>query len=321
MLMDFLDFEKPIVELERRIEELKLTNTDANTAIELDDEIFRLQKKCESLTKKIFGNLSEWQIAQLARHPLRPKSIQVIEAISDNFQELHGDRMYADDAAIISGLAKIKGRSVMFIAQEKGANTNEKMRRNFGMPRPEGYRKALRIMKLAEKFHIPVVTIIDTPGAFPGIGAEERGQSEAIARNLFTLASLRTPIINLVLGEGGSGGALAIGMGDKLIMLEYSIYSVISPEACSSILWRTPDESEKAAEAMGISSDRLNKLGLIDEIIEEPLGGFHRNPEETYISIRESIINSLQKIESIEPETLLEQRRARYKAIGEFNEN
>ncbi|OUT96999.1 MAG: acetyl-CoA carboxylase carboxyl transferase subunit alpha [Gammaproteobacteria bacterium TMED36] len=319
--MDFLDFEKPIVELERRIEELKLTNTDANTAIELDDEIFRLQKKCESLTKKIFGNLSEWQIAQLARHPLRPKSIQVIEAISDNFQELHGDRMYADDAAIISGLAKIKGRSVMFIAQEKGANTNEKMRRNFGMPRPEGYRKALRIMKLAEKFHIPVVTIIDTPGAFPGIGAEERGQSEAIARNLFTLASLRTPIINLVLGEGGSGGALAIGMGDKLIMLEYSIYSVISPEACSSILWRTPDESEKAAEAMGISSDRLNKLGLIDEIIEEPLGGFHRNPEETYISIRESIINSLQKIESIEPETLLEQRRARYKAIGEFNEN
>ena len=319
--MDFLDFEKPIVELERRIEELKLTNTDANTAIELDDEIFRLQKKCESLTKKIFGNLSEWQIAQLARHPLRPKSIQVIQAISDNFQELHGDRMYADDAAIISGLAKIKGRSVMFIAQEKGANTNEKMRRNFGMPRPEGYRKALRIMKLAEKFHIPVVTIIDTPGAFPGIGAEERGQSEAIARNLFTLASLRTPIINVVLGEGGSGGALAIGMGDKLIMLEYSIYSVISPEACSSILWRTPDETEKAAEAMGISSDRLNKLGLIDEIIEEPLGGFHRNPEETYISIRESIINSLQKIESIEPETLLEQRRARYKAIGEFNEN
>ena len=319
--MDFLDFEKPIVELERRIEELKLTNTDANTAIELDDEIFRLQKKCESLTKKIFGNLSEWQIAQLARHPLRPKSIQVIEAISDNFQELHGDRMYGDDAAIISGLAKIKGRSVMFIAQEKGDNTNEKMRRNFGMPRPEGYRKALRIMKLAEKFHIPVVTIIDTPGAFPGIGAEERGQSEAIARNLFTLASLRTPIINVVLGEGGSGGALAIGMGDKLIMLEYSIYSVISPEACSSILWRTPDETEKAAQAMGISSDRLNKLGLIDEIIEEPLGGFHRNPDETYISIRESIINSLQTVQSIGSETLLEQRRARYKAIGEFNEN
>ena len=319
--MDFLDFEKPIVELERRIEELKLTNTDANTAIELDDEIHRLQKKCASLTKKIFSSLSEWQIAQLARHPLRPKSIQVIEAISKNFQELHGDRMYADDAAIISGLAKIDNRSVMFIAQEKGANTNEKMRRNFGMPRPEGYRKALRMMKLAEKFHIPIVTIIDTPGAFPGIGAEERGQSEAIARNLFTLASLKTPIINLVLGEGGSGGALAIGMGDKLIMLEYSIYSVISPEACSSILWRTPDETERAAEAMGISSSRLNELGLIDEIIEEPLGGFHRNPDETYISIKKSINNSLQAIESIEPENLLEQRRERYKAIGEFNEN
>ena len=319
--MDFLDFEKPIIELERRIDELKLTNTNADTAIELDDEIERLQKKSESLTRKIFGDLSEWQIAQLARHPLRPKSIQVIESISEDFQELHGDRMYADDSAIISGLAKINNQSVMFIAQEKGSNTNEKMKRNFGMPRPEGYRKAQRMMKLAEKFKIPIVTIIDTPGAFPGIGAEERGQSEAIARNLFTLASLRTPIINLVLGEGGSGGALAIGMGDKLIMLEYSIYTVISPEACSSILWRTPDETERAAEAMGISSDRLNKLGLIDEIIEEPLGGFHRDPEETYISIKESIINSLQTIQSVDPETLLEKRRARYKAIGEFNEN
>ena len=267
--MDFLDFEKPIIELERRIDELKLTNINADTAIELDDEIERLQKKSESLTRKIFGDLSEWQIAQLARHPLRPKSIQVIESISEDFQELHGDRMYADDSSIVSGLAKIESQSVMFIAQEKGNNTNEKMKRNFGMPRPEGYRKAQRMMKLAEKFSIPIITIIDTPGAFPGVGAEERGQSEAIARNLFTLASLQTPIINLVLGEGGSGGALAIGMGDKLIMLEYSIYSVISPEACSSILWRTPDETETAAEAMGISSGRLNKLGLVDEIIEE----------------------------------------------------
>ena len=241
--MDFLDFEKPIVELERRIDELKLTNTNADTAIELDEEIRKLEIKCESLTKKIFSNLSEWQVAQLARHPQRPKSIQVIESISENFQELHGDRMYADDSSIVSGLARIDDLSVMLIAQEKGNNTNEKMKRNFGMPRPEGYRKALRIMKLAEKFNLPLVTIIDTPGAFPGIGAEERGQSEAIARNLFTLASLRTPIINLVLGEGGSGGALAIGMGDKLTMLQYSIYSVISPEACSSILWRTPDLS------------------------------------------------------------------------------
>ena len=319
--MDFLDFEKPIVELERRIDELKLTNTNADTAIELDDEIERLQKKSESLTRKIFGDLSEWQIAQLARHPLRPKSIQVIESISEDFQELHGDRMYADDSSIVSGLAKIESQSVMFIAQEKGNNTNEKMKRNFGMPRPEGYRKAQRIMKLAEKFSIPIITIIDTPGAFPGVGAEERGQSEAIARNLFTLASLQTPIINLVLGEGGSGGALAIGMGDKLIMLEYSIYSVISPEACSSILWRTPDETETAAEAMGISSGRLNKLGLVDEIIEEPLGGFHRNPNETYTLIKRSIIDSLQAIKSIDPETLLEKRRAKYKAIGEFNEN
>ena len=319
--MDFLDFEKPIVELERRIDELKLTNTNADTAIELDDEIERLQKKSESLTRKIFGDLSEWQIAQLARHPLRPKSIQVIESISEDFQELHGDRMYADDSSIVSGLAKIESQSVMFIAQEKGNNTNEKMKRNFGMPRPEGYRKAQRMMKLAEKFSIPIITIIDTPGAFPGVGAEERGQSAAIARNLFTLASLQTPIINLVLGEGGSGGALAIGMGDKLIMLEYSIYSVISPEACSSILWRTPDETETAAEAMGISSGRLNKLGLVDEIIEEPLGGFHRNPNETYTLIKRSIIDSLQAIKSIDPETLLEKRRAKYKAIGEFNEN
>tara|TARA_Y100000746_G_scaffold61467_1_gene50081 strand:- start:264 stop:1223 length:960 start_codon:yes stop_codon:yes gene_type:complete len=319
--MDFLDFEKPIIELERRIDELKLTNTNADTAIELDDEIERLQKKSESLTRKIFGDLSEWQIAQLARHPLRPKSIQVIESISEDFQELHGDRMYADDSSIVSGLAKIESQSVMFIAQEKGNNTNEKMKRNFGMPRPEGYRKAQRMMKLAEKFSIPIITIIDTPGAFPGVGAEERGQSEAIARNLFTLASLQTPIINLVLGEGGSGGALAIGMGDKLIMLEYSIYSVISPEACSSILWRTPDETETAAEAMGISSGRLNKLGLVDEIIEEPLGGFHRNPNETYTLIKRSIIDSLQAIKSIDPETLLEKRRAKYKAIGEFNEN
>ena len=314
--MDFLDFEKPIVELERRIDELKLTNTNADTAIELDDEIERLQKKSESLTRKIFGDLSEWQIAQLARHPLRPKSIQVIESISEDFQELHGDRMYADDSSIVSGLAKIESQSVMFIAQEKGNNTNEKMKRNFGMPRPEGYRKAQRMMKLAEKFSIPIITIIDTPGAFPGVGAEERGQSEAIARNLFTLASLQTPIINLVLGEGGSGGALAIGMGDKLIMLEYSIYSVISPEACSSILWRTPDETETAAEAMGISSGRLNELGLVDEIIEEPLGGFHRNPNETYTLIKRSIIDSLQAIKSIDPETLLEKRRAKYKAIG-----
>ena len=319
--MDFLDFEKPIVELERRIDELKLTNTNADTAIELDEEIRKLEIKCESLTKKIFSNLSEWQVAQLARHPQRPKSIQVIESISENFQELHGDRMYADDSSIVSGLARIDDLSVMLIAQEKGNNTNEKMKRNFGMPRPEGYRKALRIMKLAEKFNLPLVTIIDTPGAFPGIGAEERGQSEAIARNLFTLASLRTPIINLVLGEGGSGGALAVGMGDKLTMLQYSIYSVISPEACSSILWRTPDETETAADAMGISSSRLNKLGLVDEIIEEPLGGFHRKPEETFLAIKQSLKHSILSLKDFDLDILLDRRRSKYKAIGSFNEN
>ena len=319
--MDFLDFEKPIVELERRINELKLTNTNADTAIELDEEIRKLEIKCESLTKKIFSNLSEWQVAQLSRHPQRPKSIQVIQSISENFQELHGDRMYADDSSIVSGLARIDDLPVMLIAQEKGNNTNEKMKRNFGMPRPEGYRKALRIMKLAEKFNLPLVTIIDTPGAFPGIGAEERGQSEAIARNLFTLASLRTPIINLVLGEGGSGGALAIGMGDKLTMLKYSIYSVISPEACSSILWRTPDETETAADAMGISSSRLNKLGLVDEIIEEPLGGFHRKPEETFLAIKQSLKNSILSLKDYDLDALLDRRRSKYKAIGSFNEN
>ena len=318
--MDFLDFEKPIVELERRIDELKLTNTNADTAIELDDEIERLQKKSESLTRKIFGDLSEWQIAQLARHPLRPKSIQVIESISEDFQELHGDRMYADDSSIVSGLAKIEGRSVMFIAQEKGNNTNEKMKRNFGMPRPEGYRKAQRMMKLAEKFSIPIVTIIDTPGAFPGVGAEERGQSEAIARNLFTLASLRTPIINLVIGEGGSGGALAIGMGDSLIMMQYSIYSVISPEACSSILWRNQEQTNAAAEAMGISSKSLSKLGLVDKIIEEPIGGFHKDPEKTYEEIAKQVLQTINYLKTIDIDDLLNRRRVKYKEIGEFKE-
>jgi acetyl-CoA carboxylase carboxyl transferase subunit alpha len=276
--------------------------------------------KCKELTKKIFTDLSEWQVAQLARHPLRPKSQEIINAIVNDFQELHGDRMYSDDASIIGGLGKLGNTSVMFIAQEKGTNTKDKMFRNFGMPRPEGYRKALRLMKLAEKFSIPLITIIDTPGAFPGIGAEERGQSEAIARNLFTLASLKTPVINLVTGEGGSGGALAIGMGDVLIMLEYSIYSVISPEACSTILWRNPDETEAAAQAMGVSSKRLNKLGLVDSIIEEPLGGFHKNPQDTFKRIIKTLEEYLYNLQNKNVDDLLFERRKRYKAIGEFNE-
>jgi len=318
--MDFLDFEKPIIELERRIEELKILASKEDSSVELDDEIEKLNLKCNKLTNNIFSDLSEWQIAQLSRHPKRPKALNVINAISDNFQELHGDRMFADDAAIVSGLATIKNVSVLFIAQQKGDHTNDKVFRNYGMPKPEGYRKALRMMKLAEKFSIPIVTIIDTPGAFPGIGAEERGQSEAIARNLFTLASLRTPIINLVIGEGGSGGALAIGMGDSLIMMQYSIYSVISPEACSSILWRNQEQTNAAAEAMGISSKSLSKLGLVDKIIEEPIGGFHKDPEKTYEEIAKQVLLTINYLKTIEIDDLLNRRRVKYKEIGDFKE-
>ena len=318
--MDFLDFEKPIVELEKQIDDLRHNLSEEHVDVEIDDEIRRLEQKCEKLTKKIFNNLSEWQIAQLARHPLRPKSLEVIKSISEDFQELHGDRMYADDSSIVTGIGKVKNLPVMFIAQEKGVSTKEKMHRNFGMPKPEGYRKAMRIMKLAEKFSIPIITIIDTPGAYPGIGAEERGQSEAIARNLFTLASLRVPIINLVIGEGGSGGALAIGMGDELMMLQYAIYSVISPEACSTILWRNPDETEAAADAMGISSLRLRQLGLVDIIIEEPLGGFHKNPKETFLQIRDHLTESLATLKNKNIDDLILDRRKRFKSIGQFNE-
>ena len=318
--MDFLDFEKPIVELEKQIDDLRHNLSEEHVDVEIDDEIRRLEQKCEKLTKKIFNNLSEWQIAQLARHPLRPKSLEVIKSISEDFQELHGDRMYADDSSIVTGIGKVKNLPVMFIAQEKGVSTKEKMHRNFGMPKPEGYRKAMRIMKLAEKFSIPIITIIDTPGAYPGLGAEDRGQSEAIARNLFTLASLRVPIINLVIGEGGSGGALAIGMGDELMMLQYAIYSVISPEACSTILWRNPDETEAAADAMGISSLRLRQLGLVDIIIEEPLGGFHKNPKETFVQIRDHLTESLATLKNKNIDDLILDRRKRFKSIGQFNE-
>ena len=318
--MDFLDFEKPIIELERRIEELKILASREDSSVELDDEIEKLNLKCNTLTNNIFSDLSEWQIAQLSRHPKRPKAVNVINAISDNFQELHGDRMFADDPAIVSGLATMNDVSVLFIAQQKGDNTNDKIFRNYGMPKPEGYRKALRMMKLAEKFCIPIITIIDTPGAYPGIGAEERGQSEAIARNLFTLASLRTPVINLVIGEGGSGGALAIGMGDSLIMMQYSIYSVISPEACSSILWRNQEQTNAAAEAMGISSKSLSKLGLVDKIIEEPLGGFHKDPEKTYEEIAKQVTQTINYLKTIEIDDLLNKRRVKYKEIGDFKE-
>jgi len=318
--MDFLDFEQPIVELERRIEELKLTISDSESSVDIDNEINNLNKKCETLTNKIFSNLTEWQVVQLSRHPKRPISSDVINAITSDFQELHGDRMYADDTAIISGLGSIDNLSMMFIAQEKGKDTKSRVYRNYGMPRPEGYRKALRVMKLAEKFSIPIITIIDTPGAYPGIGAEERGQSEAIANNLFTLASIKTPVINLVLGEGGSGGALAIGMGDSLMMLQYSIYTVISPEACSSILWRNPEETEIAADSMRLSAISLSKLGVVDKVIKEPIGGFHRDPELMYQSISKAIVDEVRLLSNMNISDLLEQRRVKFRAIGQFKE-
>ncbi len=318
--MDFLNFEQPIVELERRIEELKLSVSDSEYSEDIDKEINKLSQKCEALTNKIFSNLTEWQIVQLSRHPNRPKSSDLIKAITPDFQELHGDRMYADDTAIISGLGTIDNLSMMLIAQEKGKDTKSRVYRNYGMPRPEGYRKALRVMKLAEKFSIPIVTIIDTPGAYPGIGAEERGQSEAIAKNLFTLASIRTPVINLVLGEGGSGGALAIGMGDSLMMLQYSVYTVISPEACSSILWRNPEETEIAADSMGLSAKRLSKLGVVDQVIKEPLGGFHRDPEPMYQQISKAIVDEVSLLSNMNMSDLLERRRVKFRAIGQFKE-
>jgi acetyl-CoA carboxylase carboxyl transferase subunit alpha len=318
--MDFLDFELPTIELEKRIEELKLTADNSESSVNLDHEINDLKGKHETLTREIFSNLSEWQIAQLARHPGRPKALDVIKSIIPDFKELHGDRMYGDDAAIISGLGTIENLSLLFIAQEKGQDTKSRIFRNYGMPKPEGYRKAQRLMKLAEKFSMPVVTIIDTPGAYPGIGAEERGQSGAIASNLFTLAALKTPIINLVIGEGGSGGALAIGMGDSLLMLQYSIYSVISPEACSSILWRNPNEFEAAADAMGVSAKRLSKFGIVDQIIPEPLGGFHRDPESMYKDIASVIFDEVRSLKNLALDDLMDRRRKKFRAIGEFQE-
>ena len=318
--MDFLDFERPIIELDERIEELKLTAVNSESSVDLDHEINNLSEKREILTKEIFSNLSEWQIAQLARHPGRPKALDVIQSIVPDFKELHGDRMYADDAAIVSGLGTIENLSLLFIAQEKGQDTKSRIFRNYGMPKPEGYRKAQRLMKLAEKFSMPIVTIIDTPGAYPGIGAEERGQSSAIASNLFTLAALRMPIINLVIGEGGSGGALAIGMGDSLLMLQYSIYSVISPEACSSILWRNPNEVEAAADAMGISAKRLLKFDIVDRIIPEPLGGFHKDPELMYRDIASVIVDEVRSLTNLALDDLIDRRRKKFRAIGEFQE-
>ncbi len=318
MDLNFLDFEQPIAELEAKIDELRFVGDDSE--VNISEEIERLKSKSDSLTRSIFSNLSPWQVAQLARHPQRPHTLDYIAKISPDFQELHGDRMFSDDPAIVGGLGRLDGISVVIIGHQKGRNTKSRVRRNYGMPKPEGYRKALRLMVLAEKFQVPVVTLIDTPGAYPGVGAEERGQSQAIARNLFVMSQLRTPIVTAVIGEGGSGGALAVGLSDSLIMLEYSVYSVISPEGCASILWKSADKAEDAAESMGITSDRLQNLGLVDEVLKEPLGGAHRAPVAMAETLKNAIIANLQRLDALDADDLVAQRQARLKSYGKFRE-
>ena len=314
---EFLDFEQPIAELEAKIEELRFVSS-SDVDVNLGDEVERLEQKVESLTKSIFSNLKSKQISQLARHPKRPYTFDIIDRIFTDFQQLHGDRAYGDDKAIIGGMARFEGTPVMVIGHQKGRDTKENIKRNFGMPRPEGYRKALRLMKLAEKFHLPVMTFVDTPGAYPGIGAEERGQSEAIARNLFEMAKLRTPIITTIMGEGGSGGALAIAVADKVMMLQYSTYSVISPEGCASILWKDAAKAADAAEAMGITADKLSKLKLIDRIVDEPLGGAHRNYDAVAENIREALKSSMRELRALNVDTLLEKRYQKIMEFGQF---
>ncbi|MCC6173426.1 MAG: acetyl-CoA carboxylase carboxyltransferase subunit alpha [Gammaproteobacteria bacterium] len=319
MAVSFLDFEQPIAELEAKIEELRHVTTDPN--INLQDEIARLQAKSRQLTTSIFASLSPWQITQLARHPQRPYSLDYLSMIFTDFQELHGDRMYGDDLAIVGGLARLDGRPVMVIGHQKGRDTKERVRRNYGMPKPEGYRKALRLMRLAERFSLPLVTFIDTPGAYPGVGSEERNQSEAIARNLFEMVVLRIPIVSVVIGEGGSGGALAIGICDRLLMLQYSTYSVISPEGCASILWKSADKKEVAAEAMGLTADRLAKLGLVDEVLREPLGGAHRDVAATAATLREALVRHLDQLCAISPDVLRAQRSEKIAGFGVWSES
>ena len=315
---NYLDFEQPIAELQAKIDELR--NVGSDNAINLDEEIQRLQAKMRQEIKTIFKNLTPWQISQLSRHPLRPYTLDYIEKIFDEFHELHGDRAFADDHAIVSGLARFRGRAVVFIGQQKGRDTKAKIFRNFGMPRPEGYRKSLRLMNMAARFRLPLVTFIDTPGAYPGVGAEERGQSEAIARNLQVLSRLPIPIICTIIGEGGSGGALAIGVGDRVNMLEYSTYSVISPEGCASILWKDAANAEEAATQLGITSESLKRLGLVDEVIEEPLGGAHKEPELVARRIADCIEKQLEELTALTTDQLLEQRYRRLLAYGEFQD-
>jgi acetyl-CoA carboxylase carboxyl transferase subunit alpha len=316
MALSFLEFEQPIAELEAKIEELKFLGSDAS--INIAEEVKRLQMKSRALTTSIFANLSPWQITQLARHPQRPYTLDYVSLIFTDWQELHGDRMYSDDLAIVGGLARLEGLPVMVIGHQKGRDTKERVRRNYGMPKPEGYRKALRLMKMAERFRIPIVTLIDTPGAYPGIGSEERGQSEAIARNLFEMSHLAAPILSVVIGEGGSGGALAIGVCDRLVMLQFSVYSVISPESCASILWKSTDKKEISADAMGGTADRLKKLGLVDEVLKEPNGAAHRDPQAMAEVVKQSMVKHLAELSRQPITTLLDARQARLRGFGVF---
>ncbi|ELZ5938522.1 MULTISPECIES: acetyl-CoA carboxylase carboxyl transferase subunit alpha [Providencia] len=316
MSLDFLDFEQPIAELEAKIDSLTaVSRQDNNLEVNLDDEVARLREKSLELTRKIFSDLGAWQIAKLARHPRRPYTLDYVARIFTDFQELAGDRAYADDKAIVGGIARLDGRPVMVIGHQKGRETKEKIRRNFGMPAPEGYRKALRLMEMAERFNLPIITFIDTPGAYPGVGAEERGQSEAIARNLREMSRLSVPVICTVIGEGGSGGALAIGVGDKVNMLQYSTYSVISPEGCASILWKSADKAPLAAEAMGITAPRLKELKLIDNVVTEPLGGAHRNYDEISASLKARIVEDLDELLELDEEAL---KNRRYQRLMEY---
>jgi acetyl-CoA carboxylase carboxyl transferase subunit alpha len=318
MKTTFLEFEQPIAELETRIEELRFVQDDS--AVDISDEIQRLTKRSQTLTKDIYGKLSPWQVAQVARHPQRPFTLDYIQGLFTQFEELHGDRTFSDDTSIVGGLARFNGQACMVLGHQKGRDTKEKIARNFGMPKPEGYRKALRLMKLAEKFGLPVFTFVDTPGAYPGIDAEERGQSEAIGRNLFEMARLRVPVIVTVIGEGGSGGALAIAVGDIIQMMQYATYSVISPEGCASILWRSAEMAPEAADALGITSSRLKTLGLIDKIVPEPLGGAHRDPQAALQSLKKALTEALKQLQEKSPKELVESRLERLMAYGKFKE-
>jgi acetyl-CoA carboxylase carboxyl transferase subunit alpha len=314
----FLDFEQPIAELEQKIEELRFVQDDS--AVDISQEIERLSKKSRELTKEIYGKLTAWQVSKVARHPQRPYTLDYVAAICTDFEEMHGDRSYADDTAIVGGLARFNGQSVMVIGHQKGRDTTEKIARNFGMPRPEGYRKALRLMKLAEKFGVPILTFVDTPGAYPGIGAEERGQSEAIGRNLYVMSGLRVPIVSSVIGEGGSGGALGIAVGDVTLMLQYATYSVISPEGCAAILWKSADNAGEAAESLAITSQRLKALGMVDKVVTEPLGGAHRDAAEAAKALKKAIQDSLRGLQDLSAEQLLERRQERWVNYGKFKE-